>query len=396
MFWIVISYIFFGGIIWWRWAERKVRSFRGARVWRVAVAILGWTPPVYAIMFVAIPFIGRRSHLLPMPVMAALYLWMLLVLPATLLVIGIGALAKRIRRRSKVTEETPPEPNLARRRFLNAAAVSVPPLIATGIGAYAMARLRDLRVRAIDVPIPNLPPPLDGLTFAQVSDIHIGKFTRPGMLDHIVEMTNQLRADMVIFTGDLIDLSLDDFDAGVDVIRRLDPRLGMMMIEGNHDLIHDPFEFERRAEAADLPILLDETRTMTIRGVPIQFLGIRWGKPTDGPRRKSNNSVIRESVELLLPQRDPDAFQVLLGHHPHAFDPAIDAGIPLTLSGHTHGGQLMINERLGAGPVIFRYWSGLYRRGNSSLVVSNGTGNWFPLRINAPAEILHLTLRRDA
>ena len=217
------------------------------RAWRIAVAILGWTPPIYAITFIAIPFIGRRSHLLPMPVMAALYIWMLLVLPATLIVIGIGALAKRIRRRSKGAEENPPEPNLARRNFLSAAAVSVPPLIATGIAGWAISRLNDLRIRAIDVPIPNLPPPLDGLTLAQVSDIHIGKFTRAGMLDRVVEMTNQLRADTMIFTGDLIDLSLDDFDAGVDVLRRINPGLGMVMIEGNHDLIHDPDEFERRA-----------------------------------------------------------------------------------------------------------------------------------------------------
>jgi predicted MPP superfamily phosphohydrolase len=395
MFWVVISYIIFGGVIWWRWADRRVRSFRGARAWRIAVTILGWTPPVYAFIFVLLPFIGRRSHLLPMPVMAALYIWMLMVLPATVILIGIGKLIKRIPRRPKDVEEKPAEPDLARRDFLNAAAISVPPLIATGIGIYAFSRLRDLRIRSIEVPIPNLPPPLDGLTFAQVSDIHIGKFTRPGMLDQIVEMTNRLRADMVIFTGDLIDLSLDDFDAGVETLRRFDPGLGMVMIEGNHDLIQDPFEFERRAKAANLPILLDETVTMSIRGVPVQFLGIRWGQPSDGPRRKSNNNVIRASVEALAPQRNPVAFQILLGHHPHAFDPAVDAGIPLTLSGHTHGGQLMLTERLGAGPVIFRYWSGLYRHGNSSLVVTNGAGNWFPLRINAPAEILHLTLRRE-
>ena len=74
--------------------------------------------------------------------------------------------------------------------------------------------------------------------------------------------------------------------------------------------------------------------------------------------------------------------------------PHTRAGIPLTLSGHTHGGQLMLNERLGAGPVMFRYWSGLYRKGASRLVVSNGVGNWFPLRTQAPAEIIHLTLRR--
>ena len=94
--------------------------------------------------------------------------------------------------------------------------------------------------------------------------------------------------------------------------------------------------------------------------------------------------------------RDPEAFTILLAHHPHAFDRAAAAGIPLTLSGHTHGGQLMLTRNIGAGPLLFKYWSGLYRKGPSALAVSNGVGNWFPLRINAPAEILHLTLRVGA
>ena len=54
----------------------------------------------------------------------------------------------------------------------------------------------------------------------------------------------------------------------------------------------------------------------------------------------------------------------------------------------------MLNERLGAGPAMFRYWTGLYEKGDHKLIVSNGVGNWFPLRINAPAEIVHITLRR--
>jgi hypothetical protein len=83
-----------------------------------------------------------------------------------------------------------------------------------------------------------------------------------------------------------------------------------------------------------------------------------------------------------------------LAHHPHAFDAAAAAKIPLTLSGHTHGGQLMLSEQFGFGPAMFRYWSGLYRSGASQLVVSNGVGNWFPLRVNAPAEIIHITLRQ--
>jgi predicted MPP superfamily phosphohydrolase len=95
----------------------------------------------------------------------------------------------------------------------------------------------------------------------------------------------------------------------------------------------------------------------------------------------------------LLGKGRPDAFRILLAHHPHAFDPAADMGIPLTLSGHTHGGQIMLTPNWGAGRV-FKYWSGLYEKDRAKLVVSNGVGNWFPLRIGAPAEIVHLTLRQ--
>jgi predicted MPP superfamily phosphohydrolase len=71
-----------------------------------------------------------------------------------------------------------------------------------------------------------------------------------------------------------------------------------------------------------------------------------------------------------------------------------ELGLPLTLAGHTHGGQLMLTPELGAGSAMFRYWSGIYQKNSRTVVVSNGTGNWFPVRVNAPAEIIHLTLRR--
>jgi hypothetical protein len=392
--------------LWWKWARRKGQNFKHARAWRIGTTIFAGLVSGYILLYIVCPPLARKSHLLPIPVFAWIYIWDLLVLPPTIIVVGIAWLWKRKKGRSKRNDiENPtPEPrtpkpdssdSLSRRQWLSAAAVTMPPIIAAGIAGRAVAQFGRLRLRSIDVPIPNLPTPLDGLTIAHVSDIHIGKFTRKGMLDHVIEMTNQLRADLVIYTGDLIDLALADLPAGVDVINKLDAKLGLVMIEGNHDLIEDPDEFERRAVGANLPILLDQTRTLNIRGVPMQFLGIRWGRPDDGPRRKNNNVVIHDNVSALLPQRDPNAFQVLLTHHPHGFDTAIDAGIPLTLSGHTHGGQLMLTERLGAGPVMFKYWSGLYRRGNSSLVVSNGAGNWFPLRVNAPAEIGSLTLRLE-
>ena len=126
----------------------------------------------------------------------------------------------------------------------------------------------------------------------------------------------------------------------------------------------------------------------------MQILGARWGAAT-GNRRRATEADFIASVDRLMLQRDSAAFPILLAHHPHTFDAAAAAGLPLTLSGHTHGGQLNLTpgpRGYGFGRAMFRYWSGLYGRGDCRLVVSNGVGNWFPLRINAPAEIVDLTL----
>ena len=170
----------------------------------------------------------------------------------------------------------------------------------------------------------------------------------------------------------------------------MEARFGVAIIEGNHDLIENPREFETRVRASGIPFLLDESIIVNVHGFPVQLLGLRWTRAYGEGR----DAAIGAEVKKLLEQRNAGAFPILLAHHPHAFDAAAEAQMPLTLSGHTHGGQLMLNEQLGFGPALFRYWSGLYERGASKLIVSNGVGNWFPLRVNAPAEIVHLTLRR--
>jgi predicted MPP superfamily phosphohydrolase len=258
--------------------------------------------------------------------------------------------------------------------------------------ARALPQLGDFRIRSLHLQFAGLPHNLDGLRIAHVSDIHIGRYTRRGSLPKIVEATSQLKADLVVFTGDLIDLSLQDLDRGIDLMKQFDPRHGIVMIEGNHDLIEDAVEFDRRTRAAGLPLLVDETMTFSISGERVQLLGMRWGTPGGNRRRHADDAAFHQSLRTLLPQREPGAFPIVLAHHPHAFDAAAAMSLPLVLSGHTHGGQLMISEQLGCGPLLFRYWSGLYHKGASQLVVSNGVGNWFPLRVNAPPEIIELTL----
>jgi predicted MPP superfamily phosphohydrolase len=204
----------------------------------------------------------------------------------------------------------------------------------------------------------------------------------------MVTAVNEMRADLVLLTGDLINYALNALDEAVEHVRAIDPRSGLYLIEGNHDLIEDGVEFERRVKASGIPFLLDESAVVSVRGAPIQLLGLSWTRA-----RQNRDQAIALAVKALLQQREPDAFPILLAHHPHAFDAAAEAGLPLTLSGHTHGGQIMVNEQLGFGPAIFKYWSGLYERGQSKLIVSNGVGNWFPLRTRAPAELVHITLR---
>jgi uncharacterized protein len=267
----------------------------------------------------------------------------------------------------------------------------LPPIFTFGLTGIAMAQLNNVRVRRFILPIVDLPKELDGMTIAQVSDMHVGRFTKGEVLQKTIRLVNEMRADLVLLTGDLINDALADLDTGLEIARAMEARFGVAIIEGNHDLIENPREFERRVRASGIPFLLDEAMIVDVRGVPVQLLGLRWTRV----HGEGRDAAIGAEVRKLLEQRVREAFPILLAHHPHAFDAAAEARMPLTLSGHTHGGQLMLNEQLGFGPAMFRYWSGLYERGQSKLIVSNGVGNWFPLRVNAPAEIVHLTLRLE-
>ena len=337
---------------------------------------------------------------LPKSATAAIFIWhfiglgLLSLLGVALIPIFLVQQTVRISRRRRQPEEqlSNHRNHYTRRDFLGIAAAITPPLLTLSLTGVALSQLNQFRVRRLVVPIRDLPRDLDGTTIAHVSDMHVGRFTSGRVLREMVRVVNELRADLVLLTGDLINDALTSLDEGIELVRGLDPRLGLYLIEGNHDLIENASEFERRVKASGIPFLLDESAIASVHGVPVQLLGLSWTR-----RHGANHDeAISRSVRALLQQRRPEVFPILLAHHPHAFDAAAEAGMPLTLSGHTHGGQLMLNEQLGFGPALFRYWSGLYIRGESKLIVSNGVGNWFPVRANASAELIHLTLRRES
>ena len=285
---------------------------------------------------------------------------------------------------------TPPvENSISRRNFIGACAAIVPPLCTFSITGVALGQLDEFRLRRYSLSLPSLPKCLDGLTIAHVSDIHVGQWTHGPILKKIVDSTNALHAELVVVTGDLINYELSDLSGSIDLLKQMHGRYGLFMVEGNHDLIENGPEFEQRVKRSGLSLLVDESTVAMVRGYPVQFLGLRWIDSVGSP----DDRIISRHVRELVKQRRPDAFPIFLAHHPHAFDPAVENGLPLTLTGHTHGGQFMLDRNTGLGPALFRYWSGFYKRGDSQLIVSNGVGNMFPLRINAPAELVHITLR---
>jgi predicted MPP superfamily phosphohydrolase len=380
-------------ILWWIVLAR----FANQGIARALISIF-----MIAMMIGLIAVIAARisrtdwDRLIPKFAVSAIFIWhfiglgLLALIGIVLIPILLGQ--KIISHNAPAKTERAAESNVwSRRDFLRFSAAMLPPVFTFSLTGIAMAQLNNVRVRRFVLPIVGLPKNLDGMTIAQVSDMHVGRFTKGEVLQKTVRLVNEMRADLVLLTGDLINDALADLDTGLELARAMEARFGLAIIEGNHDLIESPREFETRVKASGFPFLLDESTIVNVRGVPVQLLGLRWTRVYGEGR----DAAIGAEVRKLLEQRSADAFPILLAHHPHAFDAAADAELPLTLSGHTHGGQLMLNEQLGFGPALFRYWSGLYIRGQSKLIVSNGVGNWFPLRVNAPAEIVHLTLRRE-
>jgi len=419
-------------VVWWYAADRRLRKLRLALLWRgmLALLVLALAGYVLALRFYAWPLRSSQSPI-PIAIHAFVYLWHFLVLPTALILLALGGLIRRTtkalwpgyeaatspppvvspsppatdaarmgpsadkpasatdpsQRRLKVGREVRPS-RFSRRQALAIASATLPALAAGGVTIGALGTMNAMRVRRFTLTLPGIPARLDGATIAHVSDTHIGKFLHPERLPGLAQLINGLNADFVAFTGDLIDMALEDLPYGIDFLRSLTPRCGMAICEGNHDLMQNRGEFEDQMIEADLPIIIGQQRTLDYvspdgRHSPVQFLATPWNL---------TDETTFDAVNFLRPAVRDDAFPILLAHHPHSFD-AVDSRFPLVLSGHTHGGQIMLTPNFGPAQLRFRYISGLYQKPGANLIVNNGIGNWFPLRVNAPAEIIHITLK---
>ncbi|MDD5261168.1 MAG: metallophosphoesterase [Methylacidiphilales bacterium] len=315
--------------------------------------------------------------------------WNLILMPPIAVIALLAWLALKIRDfcREKsgraACDKAALSEGITRRKFLYYATFGAAPAAALGAGVHGTITRNDLRVRELKIPVPGLPAAMEGFTITHMSDLHSGLFCGPEKLRVISDTANELKSDLVVVTGDLINDSVTELPAAMACIKRVESRYGIFICEGNHDYFAGQGALPGACAKAGLPYLHNSNKVLQIRGCNLYMAGLPW----------FGSHYRREEVRMdrLFPAvREKTDVRILLAHHPHLFDSALGSA-DLVLSGHTHGGQLMFGN-VGCGPLFFRYWSGLYQKERSSLVVSNGCGDWFPCRIGAPAELLRLTL----
>lgn len=264
----------------------------------------------------------------------------------------------------------------------------------------------NIDVRRVDFVDSRLPAAFEGLTMAQISDLHVGTFGHDtSFVTKLVDSINALQPDIVVFTGDIVNRKSSELEPFVSALSRLSAPLGVYAILGNHDY-GDYYRWSSAGEKQKNMELLYElydrigwdlirngSRTISAGADSVVIIGVENIGDPPFPVYGDLDGAYRGALD------DP-AFKILLSHNPAHWVEDIaespDKNIALTLSGHTHAMQM---EAFGLSPAAFRYptWGGMYADGDGShrMYVNIGAGEvGIPARIGATPEITLFTFRR--
>ncbi|MFZ1728630.1 MAG: metallophosphoesterase [Bacteroidota bacterium] len=238
------------------------------------------------------------------------------------------------------------------------------------------------------VKLPRLPQELRGLRVAMISDIHGGPYMSKADIDPYVARINALKPDVILLPGDFVQSRNEEVERVCDAFRKLEARYGVYGSTGNHDYFDDADYISNELAHAGVRMLRNEHAVIEIKGKELALIGlddIRGGHPFE--------KLFRHAVEGL----DARLPNIVLCHKPYYLDEAASFGAGLMVSGHTHGGQIVLARIFGTvitpAALISGYVEGLYRLDATQLYVTRGIGTvGLPIRINCPPEITLLTL----
>jgi predicted MPP superfamily phosphohydrolase len=281
-------------------------------------------------------------------------------------------------------------PTLSRRDLVSAATALVPATaVATALRGFADGRT-DVTCPHVRLDFDSLPAGLDGLTLLHLSDLHLGVARGLRDLETLLARVDASgrRPDLVVLTGDVAD-DLAQLGPALALVQGFGARLGAVACLGNHEYLRDIRCSRPIYERSHVPLLVDRGMLVDTGAAALYIAGIDDPVALDADIRPA----LRQSVERAMRDAPPGVFSLLLAHRPEAFDPAHAARVSLTLSGHTHGGQIGYSGKSAFEPLWpDGYLWGAYRRGASRLYTTSGFGNWFPFRLGCPAEAPILAL----
>ena len=302
-------------------------------------------------------------------------------------------------------EETKPLPS--RRKFISQLAIG---LAAIPFASFIYGILQgkyNYKVLKYRLTFEDLPEAFDGFTITQISDIHSGSFTNKKKIQYGVDLINQQKSDVILFTGDIVNNKADEMNDWLDVFDKLEAKDGKFSILGNHDYgdymewknpedkIKNFQEVKEVHQKIGFDLLLDEHRYLEKKGQKIALLGVEnWGKGFNqaGDLKKASKEVHKED------------FKILMSHDPSHWEYKVkkdDFNYQLTLSGHTHGLQMGIEIpgwfRWSPSKYVYKQWAGLYEEFGRYINVNRGFGyHAFPGRVGIWPEITVIELKKTS
>jgi len=266
-----------------------------------------------------------------------------------------------------------------RRAFLKKGLDCVSVATAVGLSGRAMYEATHIVIEEVEVKLKNLKQPYN---IVQLSDVHIGGIIDQVSIKEMVEKTNALKPDLVVITGDLVDIALKYAISALNELKALESTYGTYFIVGNHEYLHDLEEIIVTVNALGIKTLENESVYIGEEGKGFNLAGVYDHM---GYRVEHHEP----DLEKALLNSDKNSPTILLAHQP-LFIKEVKSGVDLVLSGHTHGGQLYPFKVLVR--IVQPYLAGLYQHNDKTQIyVNRGTGFWGPpMRLGSSSEITYM------
>lgn len=313
----------------------------------------------------------------------------------------IRALKHLISRISK--KET--KPIAGRRKFISRLALGLAAIPFSSF-LYGLIKGRyNYKVLKYELNYKDLPEAFDGFTITQISDIHSGSFTNKEKIQYGVDLINDQKSDLLLFTGDIVNTHAHEMDEWISMFKELKAPYGKYSVMGNHDYgeyseWNSPEDKEANFQAIKdihpqigFDLLLNENRHIEKDGQKLALIGVEnWGKKFKqaGDLNKASKNILKEE------------FKILMSHDPSHWDAEIkenELNYHLTLSGHTHGLQFGIEIpgwlKWSPSQYVYKQWAGMYNELGRYINVNRGFGyHAFPGRVGIWPEITVIKLKK--